>query len=83
MDLDYKVYILKSLKNGHYYIGQTENLAKRLKEHNSGKSKSTKSGIPWALAHKEIYETRSESIRRERQLKKIKKRYIIERLIAG
>jgi len=79
----YTVYILESGKNGHYYIGQTDNLEKRICEHNSSKSKSTKSGIPWALIYKEIYETRKDTVRRERELKRIKKRRMIEELIAG
>lgn len=81
--MEYSVYILKSDRNGHYYIGQTDNLDKRIREHNSGKSKSTKSGTPWKFIYKEIYGSRSEAVRRERELKKIKKRRIIETLIAG
>ncbi|PIS27890.1 MAG: excinuclease ABC subunit C, partial [Candidatus Marinimicrobia bacterium CG08_land_8_20_14_0_20_45_22] len=30
-----------------YYIGQTQDLANRLNEHNSGESKSTRAGIPY------------------------------------
>src|SRR3989344_4371571 len=36
------VYVLKSIKDGKYYIGYTGNLRKRLEEHKMGKSKSTK-----------------------------------------
>ena len=79
----YVVYILESGKSGHYYIGQTDNLEKRIREHNLGKSKSTKSGIPWSLIYKEIYETRKDAIRREKDLKRKKKRRAIETLIAG
>jgi len=81
--LKYAVYILKSLKNNRYYIGQTQNLNKRIKEHNSGKSKSTKFGIPWELKYKKIFDSRKESLKREKELKKIKKRCIIESVIAG
>ncbi len=82
-NVEYKVYILKSLKNNHYYIGQTEKLAKRIQEHNLGTSRSTKSGIPWKLVYEESYDSKREAIKRETQLKKIKNRHIIEQIIAG
>ncbi len=40
------VYILKSRKDRELYFGYTENLVKRLKEHNLGLVRSTKSRIP-------------------------------------
>jgi putative endonuclease len=77
------VYLLKSLKDGKYYIGQTENLKKRLKEHNSGKNKSTKSRVPFVLLGFEEYNKREESRFREYQLKKYprKKKEFIDKLI--
>ena len=61
----YYVYILKSLKDNNFYIGTTNNVQRRLKEHNSGKSKSTKSRIPFKLIYKEKYKTLSEARKRE------------------
>lgn len=49
------VYILQSRINHKLYKGSTEDLRKRLKEHNAGKSKSTKSGKPWQLIYYEAY----------------------------
>ena len=43
------VYILKSIYYGKYYIGQTENIEKRMMEHNSGKVNFTSRFIPWEL----------------------------------
>ena len=60
----YCVYILKSLKKKKYYVGHTSDLKKRLKEHNSGKTKSTKGYIPWIVVHKEKYVTKPEAFRR-------------------
>ncbi|MBZ0180937.1 MAG: GIY-YIG nuclease family protein, partial [Melioribacteraceae bacterium] len=40
--MTYFVYILTSLKDSKRYIGMTSDLNRRLKEHNSGKVKSTK-----------------------------------------
>ncbi|WPR75430.1 GIY-YIG nuclease family protein [Algoriphagus sp. NG3] len=43
----YYVYILYSSKTDKYYTGSTDNLASRLKHHNSGATPSTKSGAPF------------------------------------
>jgi predicted GIY-YIG superfamily endonuclease len=43
------VYILQSSKSGILYYGYTENLRRRLQEHNSGKTKFTKGHLPWKL----------------------------------
>lgn len=74
-------YILCSEKTNHYYIGQSEDLKKRLIEHNEGRVKSTKHGVPWRLSYFEEFETRSEAYKREQQIKKRKSRKFIETLI--
>jgi len=53
--MEYIVYILKSRKNGKYYIGCTADLSKRVKEHNLGKTKSTKPFLPWKVVYYESY----------------------------
>lgn len=65
----YYVYFLESLKNRDIYIGSTENLEKRVSSHNAGKVKSTKFYRPWKVLGYEIYNLRSEVVRRERFLK--------------
>jgi predicted GIY-YIG superfamily endonuclease len=45
----YYVYILQSSKSHILYFGYTTDLKNRIKEHNSGKSKFTKSHLPWKL----------------------------------
>ena len=67
--LHYFVYIIKSLKNGKYYIGQTRELSKRLYEHNHGKVKSTKAYRPYEMIHTEIFSTRRDARKRELHLK--------------
>jgi len=42
-------YILKSSKSNILYYGYTEDLRKRLEQHNSGRSTFTKAHIPWKL----------------------------------
>ena len=77
----YYVYILKSQQTGWYYIGHTQDLPKRIHQHNSGYSKSTKSGIPWELVHQKEFQDRGAAMKRELELKRKKSREFIEELI--
>jgi putative endonuclease len=70
--MSYYVYIIQSLKTLKYYIGSTNNLERRLIEHNSGKSKFTRNKNPFSLIYKEEYPTRSEALKRELQIKSYK-----------
>ena len=67
------VYILQSESTGKIYIGQTENLDKRLRQHNDPECKLTlytkRNKGPWTLLHSEEYPTRRDAMRREKQLK--------------
>jgi len=77
----YYLYVLRSEKNGQYYIGSTGSLEDRLERHNGGRSKSTKSGIPWQPVYIEEFSNRSEAVKREKKIKSCKSRTRIERLI--
>jgi len=70
--MPYFKYILKSTIVERFYIGSTLNLENRLIHHNSGHSRSTKACIPWEIVYFEEYETKSEAIRREYALKRIR-----------
>ena len=61
----YYVYILKSLKDNNKYIGSTNNLQRRIKEHNDGKVLSTKNRRPLILIYKEKYDNETEARRKE------------------
>lgn len=63
------VYILRSLNNGTYYTGQTQDLRKRLTEHRQGASHSAKSMGPFELVYYEMCDSRSQAMRRERFMK--------------
>ena len=65
----YFVYVLWSEKLQKRYVGSCEEISIRLKQHNNGKSKFTKGGIPWVMIHSEEYATRTESRQREISLK--------------
>ena len=72
------VYIINSLKFDKYYRGFSENIKQRLIDHNLGKSKYTKSFLPWKFVHIEIYNTKSDALIREKKLKKYSKAQILE-----
>ena len=70
--MTFYVYILRN-PDGHTYVGQTNDLDRRLEEHNDPEYKGTKYTkryrLPWDLIHKECFKTRSEAMKRERELK--------------
>ena len=70
----YFVYLLKSEKDGRFYIGQTQNLQERLLYHNSGRSKYTRYLGPWKLLAFKSFNSRGEAMREEIRLKKLKNR---------
>ncbi|WPR75431.1 GIY-YIG nuclease family protein [Algoriphagus sp. NG3] len=79
----YYVYILYSSKTDKYYTGSTDNLASRLKHHNSGATPSTKSGAPfWMLKYSENLPDRTSALKRELEIKKKKSRKYIEWIIS-
>jgi putative endonuclease len=63
------VYILKSKKDGNLYIGSTNDLRKRLKEHNSGIVYSTKLRRPFELIYYEASKSEKDARKRESNLK--------------
>ncbi len=77
----YYVYVIRSKKDGTYYIGQTKNLGERLVRHNLGHSKATKARRPWDLVYTEEFTTRSEAVQCESKLKQKKNKRSIEWLI--
>ena len=65
----YTVYVLKSLKDNRTYVGCTKSLGNRIKEHNYGEVKSTKSRIPFELWYKEEFIDKFEAFKREKHFK--------------
>jgi len=63
------VYVLKSLKDNKRYIGFTENLQRRLFEHNNGLVKSTKNRRPLELIYHEEFVSKKDALLREKFLK--------------
>ncbi len=71
-DLTWFVYILQSDTTGKLYTGITNNLPRRLREHNGGPrgAKATRFGRPWQLVFTEPQESKIHAMRRERSIKK-------------
>lgn len=75
------VYVLKSRDYDFIYKGHCEDLEVRLKQHNSGMTKSIKAYLPLELIYKEEVETRDEAIKREKYFKSAAgRRYLKDKL---
>ena len=66
----YHVYMLKSLgKKPVTYVGYTNNLKKRVIQHNMGKGAKFTRGRKWKLIYKENFNSKKEAISREYYIK--------------
>ena len=74
------VYILSG-DNGRFYIGSTDNLERRLRQHHSGHTHSTQRLGKFSLAFSQEYATLLEARKIERKLKKPKRKDYIEKVI--
>jgi len=84
------VYLLKSLKHAELYVGSTNNMKRRLIQHNNGEEISTKRYMPWTLIYCEAYTKKIDARLREKRLKyhgnamkEVKKRIGFARKSAG
>ncbi|MGR6836895.1 GIY-YIG nuclease family protein [Syntrophomonas erecta] len=67
------VYIVECA-DGTYYTGYTENVENRLAVHNAGKaSRYTRGRVPVKLVYMEQTATKSQALRREAEIKKMKR----------
>jgi putative endonuclease len=71
------------MKIGKYYVGYTSNLTTRLERHNSGWGKYSSRGIPCKIVYFEKYNSKSDAIKREKEIKRKKSRKFIEKLISN
>ena len=75
------IYIIQSRKNNKWYTGYTNDLRKRFKQHNEGKSTWTKGRGPWDLIYYEACLNEEDAKTREKYLKTgMGKRYLKNRL---
>lgn len=81
MNKKFVTYVLYSDKFRRLYIGQTDNLERRLSEHEKGKVMSTKPFLPYRLIYKEILNSKQEAVKREKELKKSEIRRKLKKFI--
>jgi putative endonuclease len=77
----YIVYIIYSKTPERYYVGYTNDLDRRLTEHNRKKGKYTDTGIPWILVHYEVFQQKKLAMQREKFIKSKKSKFFIKELI--
>ncbi len=71
----YHVYILKSSKDNSLYIGYTNNIVRRMDEHNAGLVEYSKKLKPWKLVYYESFSSLEDAKLREKNLKYFGKAY--------
>ena len=81
-DFMFITYILYSRTFDRYYVGHCEDMVARLSRHNGRQVNSTKAYVPWELVYTESFSSRAEAAAREKEIKRMKSRQYIERLIA-
>jgi putative endonuclease len=78
----YNVYILSSRVSKKSYVGITNDIDRRLREHNSGKHFYTKRHVPWVVIHLEEYASLKEARAREVFLKTTSGRRLLKKIFA-
>jgi putative endonuclease len=82
--MEFYCYILYSKSTDKYYVGYTaDDLQNRLLKHNSNHKGFTGKIGDWSLMYQEIFDNKTDALKREAYIKKQKSRKFIEKLIAG
>jgi putative endonuclease len=69
MEEGYYTYALRSINRNYIYVGLTNNIERRIEEHNKGYNKTTRAYAPFQLIYKKRYPTRIEARKQEKYLK--------------
>ena len=77
----YYAYVLYSDRFNRIYIGHTDCIERRLKQHNLGKVVSTKYYKPYRVIYFEIFSSRIDAVKREKELKKSSNRKLLKKFI--
>jgi len=77
----YYVYVLLSLRDNKFYIGFSENIKKRLADHNAGRNTSTKPRRPFKLIYYEAHFSREDAFRREAYFKTTKGKSTLKQML--
>lgn len=78
---NFYVYLLESEVDKSWYIGYTNDITRRIQEHNNGESYYTKRKMPWRIMYYEVSFNKFDAIAREKYLKTgMGRRYLKNRL---
>lgn len=82
----FHVYVIQNREKGKTYTGHTDCLELRLKRHNGilpnkKTSYTNKNKGEWLLIYEEVFETREEAIKREKELKSFRGREFVKNQI--
>ncbi len=78
--MKYFAYLLKSENYAKSYVGITNDLKRRLLEHNSGKNLYTRRHLPWKMIYHEEYDNLGEARKREKYLKSASGRRFLRKI---
>jgi len=76
----FTVYILKSTVTAKSYVGVTNDILRRINEHNAGKHAYTKIYRPWSIIHQEVFGDFATARAREKYLKSASGRKFLKKL---
>jgi putative endonuclease len=76
-------YVLKSIKHDYFYKGHCHDLEKRISQHNSGMTTSTRPYIPLVLVYFERFDNEQEAIAREKYFKTATGRRFLKKKLAS
>ena len=77
------IYVIQSINANKLYVGMTEDLDNRLREHNAGKSKYTATYKPWKIIYTETAENFHDARKREIYLKSTAGKKLIFKYLNG
>ena len=78
----YYVYILESSRTQFWYIGSSAEVSSRYLDHQTNRSKYTRFKGPWKLIFVRTFTDKTEALRFERYLKKLRNKEYIRRVYA-
>ena len=75
------VYVLLSQNDNKFYIGSTNDLKRRVKEHQAGKNTSTSKRLPLKLIYYEAHTSKADALRREKYYKTTKGKTTLKQIL--
>ena len=75
------VYVLRSLRDENFYIGSTNNLKRRLRQHQNRENTSTAKRLPIELLYFEGHRSKEDALRREKYFKSTKGRTTLRQML--